>query len=265
MKDIVDVERLRRSVRDIVDRAPVLDMHTHIYAPPFGELLLWGIDELLIYHYVLAEMFRTAPLPYDRFWAMSKTGQADYIWKHLFVERSPVSEACRGVLTLLHALGVDTSCRDLGPIRRFFAAQTVEKHVARVFELAGVSGVIMTNDPFDDAERPVWERGYARDPRFQAALRIDPLLNDWPNAAARLRQWGYDVRGDLGGIDVDGVRRFLADWIKRMQPRYLAVSLPPTFAFPEEGPRSTLIERCVLPAARDAGVPFAMMIGVRRG
>ncbi len=260
----LDADTLKNTVREVVESTPILDMHTHVYDPAFGPLLLWGIDDLLTYHYVAAELFRVAPLPYDRYWAMTKAEKADYAWKHLFVERSPVSEACRGVLTILHSLGLDTSGRELAPLRQYFASQTVEKYIDRVFESAGVSSVVMTNDPFDDAERPVWEKGYARSLRFQAALRIDPLLNDWPAAARRLKEWGYDVRGDLGAGDVDAVRRFLGDWIKRMKPRYMAVSLPPTFAFPENTPCGTLIEKCILPAAREAGIAFALMVGVRR-
>ena len=32
----------------------------------------------------------------------------------------------------------------------------------------------MTNSPFDDVERAVWDKGFKRDERFTAALRIDP-------------------------------------------------------------------------------------------
>lgn len=255
---------LPAAVKRIVDETPILDIHTHLYAPRFGPLLLWGVDELLTYHYLIAEVFRAAPLPYETFWAMSKREQADYIWKHLFVERSPVSEACRGVLTALHALGLDTGPRELPRIRQFFAEQRVEEYVERVFTLANVRGAIMTNDPFDDQERPVWEAAAATDARFETALRIDPLLNDWPRSAPRLATWGYDVKGDLGAGDLESVRRFLRDWIKRLSPRYMAVSLPPDFTLPEQSPRATLIESCILPVALEANIPFAMMIGVRR-
>ncbi len=257
-------EDLDRVVRRIVHETPILDIHTHLYQPRFGPLLLWGIDELLTYHYLVAEVFRVAPIPYETFWAMSKREQADHIWKNLFVDRSPVSEACRGVLTVLHKLGIDTKSRELTSVRKFFAGQRVETYVEKVFELAGVRSAIMTNDPFDDHERPAWEAGAKPDARFQAALRIDPLLNDWPAAAPRLKSLGYDVRGDLGRSDQEAVRRFLSDWIDRMQPRYMAVSLPPTFAFPEASPRGTIIEHCILPVARQSGIPFALMIGVQR-
>ena len=85
-------------------------------------------------------------------------------------------------------------------------------------------------------ERPVWERGFARDPRFVAALRIDPLLVDWPNTAPKLHAWGYEVRVEFFRQTFDEVRRFLADWTKRIDAQYCMVSLPPDFAFPAARP-----------------------------
>ncbi len=60
------------------------------------------------------------------------------------------------------------------------------------------------------------------------------------------------------------MRRFLADWAARIEALYLAVSLPPTFAFPEDSARGLLIEHCVLPVCRELNRPFAMMIGVKK-
>jgi hypothetical protein len=70
-------------VEQIVMSTPVSDIHTHLYEPAFGELLLWGIDDLLVYHYLVAEAFRVHELPYEKFWALSKTEQADLIWQSL--------------------------------------------------------------------------------------------------------------------------------------------------------------------------------------
>ena len=72
---------LRETVADVVQRTPVYDIHTHLYDQAFGELLLWGIDELLIYHYLIAESFRQFDLSYDTFWSLNKTQQADAIWQ----------------------------------------------------------------------------------------------------------------------------------------------------------------------------------------
>ena len=256
--------RLAETVRQIVDDTPVFDIHTHLYDPAFGGLLLWGLDDLLVYHYLVAEHFRYCRTPYDKFWALSKIQQADLIWDSLFLKHSPVSEACRGVLTTLNRLGLDVQKRDLAALRKHFARWTVRDYVTRAMDLANVRMICMTNSPFDEEERAVWEKGFRRDPRFVAALRIDPLLMDWERTGATLAEWGYQVNPDLSGKTMSEVRRFLGEWFKRMKPRYVMASLPPSFAFPEAGPRAQLIEHAVLPFCREHGLPFAMMLGVKK-
>ncbi|MFC1582237.1 glucuronate isomerase [Planctomycetota bacterium] len=258
------IEAIQSTVEKTVRTTPIYDIHTHLYDLPFGGLLLWGIDELITYHYLIAEVFRQAPRPYADFWALDKKAQAELIWEELFIRHSPISEACRGILTCLHELGVDTSKRDLSKIRAWFEATTVEAYVDTVFETGNVEAVVMTNNPFDDEERPVWERGVELDPRFKPALRIDNLLVDFDNAAAKLKEWGYAVDGSLGTKDIAEIKRFLEEWIERMQPLYMAASLPPSFAFPEDSACGTVLEECILPISASAQVPFAMMIGVKK-
>jgi len=103
----------------------------------------------------------------------------------------------------------------------------------------------MTNSPFDDLERPVWDKGFPRDERFVAALRIDPLLLDWPRTAGQLAGWGYDVGEKLSPVVAREVRRFLADWTRRIDAKYLMVSLPPEFSFPGQTNCARLIEQAV--------------------
>jgi hypothetical protein len=264
---LADVSRssLAKQVESIVMSTPVTDMHTHLYDPAFRELLLWGIDDLLVYHYLVAEAFRYLDLPYNEFWSLSKTMQADLVWEKLFLQHSPVSEACHGVLTTLHSLGLDVKQRDLPALRKWFASQTVDHHITRSMELAGVRKIIMTNSPFDDLERPVWERGYCRDDRFSAALRIDPLLLSWPETAPKLARWGYKVEAAVPPrTTFDEVRRFLGDWSKRIDAHYVMVSLPADFEFPTRNITTQLIEQAVLPHCRDHGLPFALMLGVKR-
>lgn len=255
---VADVARLVRST-------PVTDIHTHLYDTRFEQLLLWGIDELLTYHYLVAEVFRYIDIPYEKFWSLSKKEQAELIWQVLFLEHSPISEACRGVITTLQLLGLDVKKRDLQLVRKWFAAQTAEKHVTRCMELAGVSKIYMTNSPFDDLERPVWERGFQRDERFMACLRIDPLLLSWPETAPRLAGWGYKVEFSSPAQKMfDEIRRFLEDWTKRMSARYLMVSLSPDFEYPSRNLVTQLLDKAILPHCRDHGLPLALMPGVRR-
>jgi hypothetical protein len=243
----------------------VFDPHTHLYDPAFGGLMLWGIDELLTYHYLIAEYFRRDSAPYERFWDLGRKEQADLIWSRLFVESSPVSEACRGVVTTLASFGLEPRHNNLGAIRGWFEQRTLAGHLDDCFKLSGTRRLCMTNSPFDDHERPVWKRGFERDPRFAAALRIDPLLLSWREAGPRLRDWGYDVDAEWNERTIAETRRFLEDWTERIDPWYLMVSLPPEFDFPAEGPMAAALDRVVLPHCLDHGLPFAMMPGVRRG
>ena len=240
-----DAEELRAQVQLIVNSTYVTDVHTHIFPPAFKHLCLFGIDELLTYHYLVAEAFRSARISYDRFWLMSKTEQADLVWQTLFVENSPVSEAARGVISVLDAFGLDTRAVDLKEARAFFNSRTLTEHIEQVFDLALVSDVVMTNDPLDEAEARMWREGVDLDRRFQSSLRLDRLLND-------------------RHADVLSMRRLLDEWIQRMNPVYLAASLPAEFQFPSDDARDRLLREVVLPAAKEHGLPLTLMIGVRR-
>ncbi len=251
-------------VTDVVAATPVFDIHTHLFAPTFGGLNLWGIDELLTYHYLVAENYRSCDITPERFLALSKQEQADLIWDTLFVRNSPISEATLGVVTTMTALGLDPAARDLREARAYFAGKRAEDYVDLVMRAANVSDIVMTNDPLDEREQAVWMSGADTDPRYHAVLRIDSLLNAPPENAPRLAALGYDVAGDLGGRSIDELRRFLDEWIARMKPLYLAASLPPALAYPEDSVRARVLTEAVLPACREHSLPFAMMIGVRK-
>ncbi len=258
--------QLETTVRKALDRLPIVDLHTHLFDPALDSMLLWGIDELITYHYLVAEVFRARPdLDYGTYWAMKKTDQADLIWQELFVKRSPVSEACRGILTVMHALGLETRVKDLKAARKYFARQTVRGYVDSVFKIANIDKVYMTNDPMDPQEGPQWLKGFDRDPRFLGVLRLDSVVMGWPDGAARLRALGYEADDGLTGRTFDAMRRYLNDWCERLAARYMAISLPPTFAYPDvHSPVTELMTKAVFPVARERGIPVAMMIGVKK-
>ncbi|MEM1184224.1 MAG: glucuronate isomerase [Planctomycetota bacterium] len=261
-------QSIRDRVRAIVRDHPVVDMHTHLFAPVFdriaddGRFLLSGIDELLNYHYLSAELFRAHPdLSPDAYFAMAPRDRADLVWRALFVDRVPVSESCRGILSILMALGLDPNETTLGGYRSWFAARDADAHVDRVMALAGVERITMTNELFDRREVDLW-LGHASelrsDPRFDSVARIDPLLIDPRTAADHLSSLGHDVS------DMADVRRFLVDWIERTGAVYVAASLPPTWRY-RGGPSERVFKEALFPALRDTGLPLALMIGVTRG
>ena len=252
-------ERVHRAVNAV----PIIDLHTHLYQPSFG-MTLWGVDELVTYHYLVAEVMRVAPTNPTDFLKMSKTQQADMIWEYLFVRNTPVGEAATGVINVLNAFGLDPRANDLTDARKYFAEQSPKTHLHRVMDMAGVESLIMTNDPLDQRESPHWEKGSELDPRFHAALRIDPVLNNWPEATKQLKAKGYKTGAIPDEESIKEVRRFLTDWIKIMQPKYMAVSLPPSFAYPEDSNRIAVLTKAVLPICEEHNLPFAMMIGVNK-
>jgi hypothetical protein len=261
---LLEIPQLRREVTEVVRTTAVIDIHTHLLAPQFGEMSLFGIDQLLTYHYLVAETFRSSGVTKEQFWRMNTMAQADLVWKTLFVDNTPLSEATCGVVTVLNALGLDPGAADLTEARAFFRSRNLSEHVDSVLDHARVSDVVMTNDPFNAQEARVWETCADIDKRFHAALRMDRLVNDWPNTLAKLSQAGYRVEARGCAKTAAEVRRFLDKWVAGVKPVCMAVSLPAEFRFPDEDARDWVLREIVLPTAREHGLALALMVGVRR-
>jgi hypothetical protein len=261
---ILDPSRLAANIRDIVFSTPVFDIHTHLYPSSFRQLSLWGIDELVNYHYLVAETFRSSSVKPAQFWQLSKTAQADLIWDTLFVRNTPISEACRGVVRVLTDFGLDPQAPTLNEARAFFSSRGADEHINDVLQRANVSEVVMTNDIFDKTEASLWKENPARNPRFHPVLRMDPVLNNWQIAHEIISADGYPADAVIDTPTLGSARKFLDAWILRLKPLYLAVSLPPSFIYPDESQRSRLLNDIVLPACRAHNLPFSMMIGVRK-
>ncbi len=257
-------DQIHSAVEDVLATTQFIDMHTHLFPPAFGKLGLWGIDELLTYHYLEAEFFRFSGMTPEHYWSLPKRDQADAIWRALFVENNPVSEATRGIIAVLHAFGLPTGGPDLAQARTLFQTRSVEEHVLKVLEMAGVSSVVMTNDPLDPVEPGIWMSGVQAHPQFQAVLRLDRILREWSEPWSLLAAQGYEVDSQASGKSIGEIRRFLADWYQRMRPVYMAVSLADSFQFPENTVRSKILREAVLPSCRELDLPLTLMIGVRR-
>ena len=263
LEEKLSKQNLLPVLEEELNATQIIDIHTHLYKPSLGAVGLWGIDELITYHYLEAELFRSNDIAPEKYWTLSKREQADTIWRTLFVENPPVSEATRGVIAVLKALDLPTDSADLSEARKFYATQTLESHIAKVFRLAGISEAVMTNDPLDPAEAPLWKNSTPHK-MFHGVLRLDRVLEKWADHWQKLQAEGYKVDLNLTPGTIAEVRRFLADWCKVVQPVYMAVSLSDDFAFPEESVRAKLLREAVLPACREFNIPLSLMVGVRR-
>lgn len=266
MPDPKDLATLSTEVQRAVAQTPITDIHTHLFPPSHDDLLLWGVDELITYHYLVAELFTVAPsdLTPDAFWKLPKQAQADLVWEHVFLRHGALSEAARGVITVLTSLGLDPAGRDLKPIRKWFAEQKVEDYLRKVFDLAGLDYAVMTNDPFQPDEAKQWLADKEGIDLLRPALRIDPLLVAWPEATETIKAAGYKISPAADNENFAVARQFLLDWAKRIKPVYMAASLPPEFRYPGYGLTEQVMEKVVLPVARELDVPVALMIGVRK-
>src|SRR5689334_25413079 len=115
-------EQIRSCVEEVLASTDLIDVHTHLFAPAFGNLGLWGIDELLTYHYLESEFFRSSDTTPEEYWKLAKTERADAIWQALFVENAPISESTRGIIAVLNSFGLPTDASGLREPRRFFVS-----------------------------------------------------------------------------------------------------------------------------------------------
>ncbi|KAF0694620.1 Aste57867_14516 [Aphanomyces stellatus] len=248
----------------------VVDVHTHLFPPSHDSLMLWGIDALLTYHYLVAEYLTTSAVSPELFFTWSTSAQADAVWTALFVDRSPLSEACQGVITSLHALGLShlLARRDLPSIRAWFAAQTPSEYVDLVFHVAKIRYVLMTNIPFEPEEAQYWlAKTPYNDAQFKTALRVDQLLlGDWTSLGPAL-----DTRALPHTLD--GIRQYLLAWIEILEPVYFMASVPASFTLADAVPCDSaavqpsgamMLQHVLLPLAASLKLPLALKFGALR-
>ena len=97
-------DQIASAVSAAVQKQPIVDMHTHLYSPVFGTpvpnasgktdpagLLLWGLDELITYHYLIAEVYRVVKAT---------------LKSHMFFHRNP-KEAVRFIMEVAGLSNLD--------------------------------------------------------------------------------------------------------------------------------------------------------------
>lgn len=250
-----DVGRLTRT---LLDAAPILDIHTHLFPPQHHGFFLSGADELLNYHYLTVECLTVSGIAPKAFFALGKSERAAFVWDTLFRTRTPFSEATKGVLTVLRFLDIEpTPC----PYTEIKAA--IESHRLADEELLdrlNIRRVIMTNDPCDQEEwalfdRPDWNRSI-----YGAALRLDTLLFNPRGAVSSLTERG--LLKSTAAIATKELQVLLDHWAEISRPEYVSLSvdgaqLRRLLADP-------LFIEGLIPWLLDQRMPLALMVGVKR-
>jgi hypothetical protein len=112
-----------------------------------------GIDELLIYHYLVAEAFRYSDEPYETFFARPKAQQASRFGTRFSSNTHQSPRPAAASITTLQRLGHRCEKADLHALRKHYARWSAGDFITQAMSVANVRKVCMTNSPFDDQER----------------------------------------------------------------------------------------------------------------
>ena len=254
------------------------DIHTHLFPPQATALIRFGIDELLNYHYSYRQFlgFRRDITP-SKFFKLPMEKRSDLVWETYFAKPEssdvypiPVSEGLRAISTILSGLGLDPNAANLDEARSFFAQIDVYDYHTHLLELAGVSRVIGTNNPFDKKELDFYRTKSEWHPGFSAALRLDDLVLNPPRAFQYIRdQFELPIADDLGESTISLGRQFCVDWLQGdylPEVKYVGISFPPDFEWLDEcDTRLQVLEKIVIPACEETGTSLFFMPEPVRG
>ena len=166
-------------------------------------------------------------MEYDDFWKLSKSQQAKLVWDTLFVQNTPISEATRGVVTILNKLNIDFKEKNLDSIRKCYSKFSPDEFIDKVFEFSKVEKVVMTNNPFDENEKQIWKNTGVTDSRFLPALRLDEFICNYDINHDLFKSNGLNPDKELSEKSVAGIKDFIKKWLEIMNPLYMVISLPP--------------------------------------
>ena len=111
------MKNLKQAVSKIINETEIFDIHTHLFPAEFKKYHLSGISEVLNYHYLIAELFTTTNINIKKFYKLTNEERSNIIWEELFRKRTPISEACKGVLTILSELSIDYMSKSFDEIQ----------------------------------------------------------------------------------------------------------------------------------------------------
>lgn len=250
-------DKLASLINKTLNEIPIVDMHTHLFPYEFNEFCLYGIDNILTYHYLIAEYFRFQNTSSQFFWTLAKENQAELIWKTLFIDNTPLTESTIGVLKILNELGISFN-KSLNVIRSQFdniIDGNPKNYIEKILTHSNVKKVVMTNDPLDINEIKFWNESVFQNKRFKFALRLDSVCKTLiKDINIQLFSKNYSLKRDISN--------FLTDLIEKTNPEYLSISLPDHFNF--DGQEMFFLNDYIFPLLSKYNLPIVFMIGVRR-
>jgi len=248
---ILSSDNISNKLLNIINSTPIFDLHTHLFPPKHEGYFLLGFKNLLNYHYLIAELLTAANIDASTFYSYNDEKKASLIWNELFEKRTPVSEACAGVLSILKELNIEINNKSFLSICDEYDRKIQSDK--NILDLSNVSSLVMTNNPFDLDEWSLFNTNYWDKKIYLASLRLDDLILDYEEALKKAK--------DQTSNQETTIVTYLDKCYSQSNPVYAAVSLNlETF--------HTIFEdsfwKDILVWLENKNLPLSLMLGVRR-
>ena len=248
---ILSSDNISNKLLNIINSAPIFDLHTHLFPPKHEGYFLLGFKNLLNYHYLIAELLTATNIKASIFYSYNDEKKASIIWNELFEKRTPVSEACAGVLSILKELNIEINNKSFLSI-----CDEYDKKIQsdkNIFELSNVSSLVMTNNPFDLDEWSLFNTNDWDKKIYLSSLRLDDLILEYEETLKKAK----DQISNQENIIVN----YLEKCYSQSNPVYAAVSLNlETF--------HTIFDdslwKDILVWLENKNLPLSLMLGVKR-
>jgi len=245
-------DNLSNKLLNIINTTPIFDLHTHLFPPNHDNFFLSGFNNLLSYHYLIAELLTATDIDASTFYSYNDEKKASIIWNELFEKRTPVSEACAGVLTILKELNIEIKNKNFTSICNEYDKKIHSDK--NILDLSNVSSLVMTNNPFDLDEWSLFGNNDWDKKRYLASLRLDDLILDYEGSLKI-------AKDQTSNDDADSIVSYLEKCYSQSGPVYAAVSLNlATF--------NKLLDDSlwtnILDWLQSKKLPLSLMLGVKR-
>tara|TARA_B110000438_G_scaffold21448_1_gene19481 strand:+ start:829 stop:2037 length:1209 start_codon:yes stop_codon:yes gene_type:complete len=237
---------------NIINNTPIFDLHTHLFPPQHEGYFLLGFKNLLNYHYLIAELLTATNINASTFYSYNDEKKASLIWNELFEKRTPVSEACSGVLSILKELKIELNKKSFLSICDEYDNKIQSDK--KIFDLSNVSSLVMTNNPFDLDEWSLFNNSDWDKKIYLASLRLDDLILNYEETFKK-------AKDQTSNQEKRTIIAYLEKCYFQSNPVYAAVSLNlATF--------NTILDdsmwRDILIWLENKNLPLSLMLGVRR-
>ena len=237
---------------NIINNTPIFDLHTHLFPPQHEGYFLLGFKNLLNYHYLIAELLTATNINASTFYSYNDEKKASLIWNELFEKRTPVSEACSGVLSILKELKIELNKKSFLSICDEYDNKIQSDK--KIFDLSNVSSLVMTNNPFDLDEWSLFNNSDWDKKIYLASLRLDDLILNYEETFKK-------AKDQTSNQEKSTIIAYLEKCYLQSSPVYAAVSLNlATF--------NTILDdsmwRDILIWLENKNLPLSLMLGVRR-